>query len=197
MPVVLRSTQLDAGITTISTSPVIFLGSMLFALLTVLLSCSKPGKMAAKVSPVEAIKYTDAMQTKKKQRSTRGAKLHQMAFANLGRNKKKTVLVVLSLALSVTLFNALCAFVGGFSMEKYVSSMTAPILSSARPTISATTRQMNSSRQKQIGEIAANTKASLSGTGYAVRKPAYLWMTEDALRQDYALSKVLSRWTAI
>ena len=114
MPVVLRSTKLDAGITTISTSPVIFLGSMLFSLLTVLLSCSKPGKMAAKVSPVEAIKYTDAMQTKKKQRSTRGAKLHQMAFANLGRNKKKTVLVVLSLALSVTLFNALCAFVGGF-----------------------------------------------------------------------------------
>ena len=117
VPVVLRSTQLDAGITTISTSPVIFLGSMLFALLTVLLSCSKPGKMAAKVSPVEATKYTDAMQTKKKQRSTRGAKLHQMAFANLGRNKKKTVLVVVSLALSVTLFNALCAFVGGFSME--------------------------------------------------------------------------------
>lgn len=44
VPVVLRSTQLDTGITTISTSPVIFLGSMLFALLTVLLSCSKPGK---------------------------------------------------------------------------------------------------------------------------------------------------------
>ena len=97
---------------------------MLFALLTVLLSCSKPGKMAAKVSPVEATKYTDAMQTKKKRRSIRGAKLHQMAFANLGRNKKKTVLVVVSLALSVTLFNALCAFVGGFSMEKYVSAMT-------------------------------------------------------------------------
>ncbi|MFR9251992.1 MAG: ABC transporter permease [Oscillospiraceae bacterium] len=88
VPVVLRSTQLDAGITTISTSPVIFVGSVLFALLTVLLSCSKPGKMAARVSPVEATKYTDAMQTKKKQRSTRGAKLHQMAFANLGRNKK-------------------------------------------------------------------------------------------------------------
>ena len=108
VPVVLRSTQLDAGITTISTSPVIFVGSVLFALLTVLLSCSKPGKMAARVSPVEATKYTDAMQTKKKQRSTRGAKLHQMAFANLGRNKKKTVLVVVSLALSVTLFNAPC-----------------------------------------------------------------------------------------
>ena len=37
VPVVLRSTRLDAGITTISTSPVIFVGSVLFALLTVLL----------------------------------------------------------------------------------------------------------------------------------------------------------------
>ncbi len=149
VPVVLRSTQLDAGITTISTSPVIFVGSVLFALLTVLLSCSKPGKMAARVSPVEATKYTDAMQTKKKQRSTRGAKLHQMAFANLGRNKKKTVLVVVSLALSVTLFNALCAFVGGFSMEKYVSFMTCADFIVSTPTISVTTRQMNSSRRNR------------------------------------------------
>ena len=187
VPVVLRSTQLDAGITTISTSPVIFLGSMLFALLTVLLSCSKPGKMAARVSPVEATKYTDAIQTKKKQRSTRGAKRHQMAFANLGRNKKKTVLVVLSLALSVTLFNALCAFVGGFSMEKYVSTMTCADFIVSTPDYF----RYNSSAdefitQEQIEDISANTKASLSGTGYAVRKIAYLWMTEDALRQDYA-----------
>lgn len=106
-------------------------------------------KMAAKVSPVEAIKYTDAMQTKKKQRSTRGAKLHQMAFANLGRNKKKTVLVVLSLALSVTLFNALCAFVGGFSMEKYVSSMTCADFIVSTPDYFHSTRQMNSSRQNR------------------------------------------------
>ena len=187
VPVVLRSTQLEVGITTISTSPVIFAGSVLFALLTVLLSCSKPGKMAARVSPVEAAKYTDAMQTKKKQRSTRGAKLHQMAFANLGRNKKKTVLVVLSLALSVTLFNALCAFVGGFSMEKYVSSMTCADFIVSTPDYF----RYNSSADEfitpeQIEDISANTKASLSGTGYAVRKPAYLWMTEDALRQDYA-----------
>ena len=187
VPVVLRSSQLGVGITTISTSPVIFLGSMLFALLTVLLSCSKPGKMAAKVSPVEATKYTDAMQTKKKRRSTRGAKLHQMAFANLGRNKKKTVLVVVSLALSVTLFNALCAFVGGFSMEKYVSTMTcADFIVSTPDYFRYNLSADEFITQEQIEDISANTKASLSGTGYAVRKPAYLWMTEDALRQDYA-----------
>lgn len=187
VPVVLKATQLGAVSSTISTSPVIFLGSALFALLTVLLSCSKPGKMAAKVSPVEATKYTDMVQTKKKNRGIRGAKLHQMAFANLGRNKKKTVLVVLSLALSVTLFNALCSFVGGFSMEKYVSSMTCADF------IVSTTDYFRFNRSvdefitsEQIEEIEANTNARFSGTGYAVQGAKYLWMTEDALRQDYA-----------
>ena len=187
VPIVLKTTLLGTGASTLSASPVIFLGSALFALLTVLLSCAKPGKIAAKVSPVEAVKYTDVVLSKKNHRSTRGAKLHQMAFANLGRNKKKTVLVVLSLALSVTLFNALCAFVGGFSMEKYVSTMTCADFIVSTPDYF----RYNSSAdefitQEQIEDISANTKASLSGTGYAVRKPAYLWMTEDALRQDYA-----------
>ena len=133
-------------------------------------------------------KTADALciETKKKQRSTRGAKLHQMAFANLGRNKKKTVLVVVSLALSVTLFNALCAFVGGFSMEKYVSSMTCADFIVSTPDYFRYNPADEFITPEQIEEIAANTKASLSGTGYAVRKPAYLWMTEDALRQDYA-----------
>ena len=165
----------------------IFVGSVLFALLTVLLSCSKPGKMAAKVSPVEAAKYTDVMQTRKKRRSIRGARLYQMAFANLGRNKKKTVLVVVSLALSVTLFNALCAFVGGFSMEKYVSFTTcADFIVSTPDYFRYNLSADEFITQEQIEDISANTKASLSGTGYAVRKAAYLWMTEDALRQDYA-----------
>ena len=109
-----------------------------------------------------------------------------MAFANLGRNKKKTVLVVVSLALSVTLFNALCAFVGGFSMEKYVSTMTCADFIVSTPDYFRYNPADEFITPEQIEEIAANTKASLSGTGYAVRKPAYLWMTEDALRQDYA-----------
>ncbi len=134
VPVVLRSTQLGVGITTISTSPVIFVGSVLFALLTVLLSCSKPRKNGSQGFSGGGYQIYGCDADEEKRRSTRGAKLHQMAFANLGRNKKKTVLVVVSLALSVTLFNALCAFVGGFSIEKYVSAKTCAdfIVSTAR-----------------------------------------------------------------
>ena len=40
-------------------NPYIFTGSALFAYLTVLISCRKPAKIAGKVSPVEALRYTD------------------------------------------------------------------------------------------------------------------------------------------
>ena len=50
-------------------------------------------EMAARVSPVEATKYTDVMQTQKTAQHP-GSKAHQMAFANLGRNKKRRKVVV-------------------------------------------------------------------------------------------------------
>ena len=83
-------------------------------------------------------------------------------------------------------FNALCAFVGGFSMEKYVSFMTCADFIVSTPDYFRYNPADEFITPEQIEEIAANTKSSLSGTGYAVRKPVYLWMTEDALRQDYA-----------
>lgn len=106
-PIALETTSIIGTKAAISSSPLIFIGSAVFAIITVFLSCRKPGKMAAKVSPVEAAKYTEGMTGKKKKRHSRGAKVYQMAFANLGRNKKKTILVVVSLTLSVTLLNVL------------------------------------------------------------------------------------------
>ena len=47
-----------------------------------------------------------------------------MAYANLGRNIRKTVLVVISLSLSVVLLNILVTFTGGFDMEKYLAKQT-------------------------------------------------------------------------
>jgi putative ABC transport system permease protein len=187
VPVILKSSNLGASSATISVSPLIFLGSALFALLTVLLSCRKPGKIAAKVSPVEATKYTDVIQSSRKRRRTRGAKLHQMALANLGRNKKKTVLVVLSLALAVALLNCLCTFLNGFSMEAYVSNMTcADFIVSSTDYFDYNPAADEYISTADIAQIEENTESSLSGVGYAVRGTKFLWMTEDALRTDYS-----------
>ena len=107
-----------------SPSPVIFILSALFALLTVLLSCRKPGRIAGRVSPIEAVRYTEGSSKRTRERRTRGAKIAQMAWANLGRHRKKTVLTVTSLALAVVLLTLTVIFTSGFDMDKYISRNT-------------------------------------------------------------------------
>lgn len=98
------------------------MGSALFALFTVLLSCAKPGRLAAKVSPIEAVRYTEGSQSKKKAKRGSGrVSPFSMARANLGRSKGKTVVTVLSLSLAVVLTTITATFVGGFDMDKYLS----------------------------------------------------------------------------
>lgn len=167
-PVALSRTILEDGYVTVSGSWVIFAGAALFSLLTVLLSCAKPGRIAGKVSPVEAVRYTEqSMGGKKKRRAFRGAKVHQMAFSNLGRSRKKTVLVVVSLALSVTLFEEVSLFVGGFNEERYLSKK------SCADFIVSSTDYFRFERQAEeyiseevIGQVSAYTEENLSGSGY-------------------------------
>lgn len=115
-------TRLDGiPVSVLSPNPLIFVGSALFALVTVLISCRKPQKMAAKVSPIEAVRYTESTSGKRKtRRANKGASLFKMAWANLGRNRVRTVVTVLSLTLSVVLLNLVVTFTGGFDMDKYL-----------------------------------------------------------------------------
>ena len=184
-PVVMARTTFGVGVSTVSTSPLIFFASALFALITVLLSCARPGKIASKVSPVEATKYTEIVKSKKKQRTTRGAKVHQMAFANLGRNKRKTALVVISLSLSVVLLNMLVTFTGGFDMEKYLAKLTCADFIVSSTDYFRYNYSSSYISQEQIEQIEGNTSPSLSGCGYTLTGYfPYGWMSEEHWLQD-------------
>lgn len=186
MPTIMEQSNFGSASTMISSSPTIFAASAVFSLITVLLSCAKPGKMAAKVSPVEAAKYVENTSHKKKKRATRGVKVHQMAFANLGRNKRKTALVMVSLALAVVLLNILVIFTGGFDMEKYLSKQTcADFIVSSTGYFRQPNRAETFINEEQIAIIQANTNQSLSGSGYKITG-ALGWMTEDTWRMDRA-----------
>lgn len=113
---------MDAGT---SISPIIFVFSMIFALLTVLISCFKPAKIAGSVSPVEALRYTESISSNKTRTGKRGTSLWGMATANLAGRKGRTLLTVLSLSLSVLLFTLTITFVKSFSIDKYLSGMAA------------------------------------------------------------------------
>ncbi len=118
--------QLSGVSNVTSVNPVIFIGSAAFALFTVLISCRRPGKKAAKVSPVEAVRYSDTVSQKRKRRKTsKQVSLFSMAWANLGRSRGKTVVTVLSLSLAVMLLVVTVTFANGFDMQKYLSNFVA------------------------------------------------------------------------
>ena len=127
VPVLLQNTFNGLGVAQVKVQadPLIFVGSALFALVTVFLSTGKPGRLAASVSPVEAARYTGGgKKSKKEKRSTDGGKLPRMALSNLSRDRRRTVLAVLSMALSLVLFNTVFTLAGGFDMDKFLSRFT-------------------------------------------------------------------------
>lgn len=118
-------TGIIEGESHVSVSPLIFIGSAVFAWLTVLISCMRPARLAGKVSPVEALRMSDADgKSKKIRRKKENASLSSMAWANLGRNKKRTVTVICSLTLALVLLSCFYAKNAAFDMEKYLADLT-------------------------------------------------------------------------
>ncbi len=110
----------------VSANPVIFVGSALFAGLTVLVSCMRPAKLAGKVSPIEALRYNDAEESNRHRRKKRqgSASVPALAWSNLGRNRKRTVILVCSLTLGLVLMSCFYAKNVSFDMEKYLAGLT-------------------------------------------------------------------------
>lgn len=107
------------GVRNISVNPWIFIGSALFSLMVVYISCIKPCRFAAKVSPIEAIRFVERVQLKKKTKKTGRVSMLRMAAANMSRNRKKAAVVILSLSLSMVLLNSTYTLVKGFDFDKY------------------------------------------------------------------------------
>ncbi len=123
VPLIMDNSSYAGTKVTVSPSPYIFIGAALFAVVTVLISTFKPGKIAAAVSPVEAVRYTygNIKQNLKIKKSIDGAKMYRMALSNLGRSKRRTVLVIISLSLSLVLLNTVFTLSQSIDMDKYLS----------------------------------------------------------------------------
>ena len=104
----------------------IFAGAAAFALVTVFISIRKPAKIAAKVSPVEAVRYTEGdIHTKKAgkeklKKTTDGGKIYRMALSNLARSKRKTAIVIVSLSLAIVLLNSIFTVTASFDIDNYL-----------------------------------------------------------------------------
>ena len=179
--------RLNNVTTVVSVSPLLFVGAAIFALVTVLISCRRPGRLAGKVSPVEAVRYTEGKALKRRgKRSGKGVSLLSMAWANLGRSRGKTFLTVLSLTLAVVLLTLTVTFTGGFDMDKYVSNFTASdfILADAGQfqTGGSTFYDGMEVPEEVIAAVDAQSGITGSGRVYGKTGPALEFVTEEYYR---------------
>ena len=185
--------------TFVSFNPWIFIGAAVFSLITVFLSCARPGRMAAKVSPVEAVRYTEGSQVSGKKSAVKlrkaesGASLPKMAWANLGRNKSKTVVTVVSLTLAVVLLTLTYTFTSGFDMEKYLASSVCTdfIVGKADQFVAGSGgfRSDDSAVPEEIiADIDAQEGITDSGRVYALSWSIQQFVEEDWFRQSWMRS---------
>lgn len=122
IPMIFSMVEADSNNFHMKANPVIFLFSAVFSIITVAISCYKPGKIAGKVSPIEAAKYQETSTVTKGCKKRRKFGIAAMAFSNLKRNKKKTFVVVLSLSLSIVVLVEIVTFARSFRISKYLES---------------------------------------------------------------------------
>lgn len=181
-PVVI--TRLNGIVNTVSASPVIFVGAALFALVTVLISCMKPARTAAKVSPVEAVRYTEGGGKRTVRKAKGGASLPAMALANLGRNRSKTAVTVASMSLSVVLLCVTFIFTNGFDMNKYLADRAlADYITADASYFQVSGLSWQPLSEDAVQYIASQNDIADGGRTYGLTSAAYEFVTEDWLRQ--------------
>lgn len=85
----------------ISFSPYVYIGATAFTFVTVMLGSFKPARIAGKISPIEAAKYTDY---KGKQKHSKKIRIFALSARNVFRNKKGAFYTFASLIFGLTTF---------------------------------------------------------------------------------------------
>ena len=88
-------------------------------LLTVGVSIRKPLKMASTISPVEAMRYQEPAGKQKRKKSFRTLSVSKLSYANLQRNKRRTVVTIFALGCSGIMFLAVANVAHNITAENY------------------------------------------------------------------------------
>jgi putative ABC transport system permease protein len=118
-PLLLVQTILNGSFTLSALHPIVFAFAALLSLITVFISCNHPARIAAKISPVEATRYTDVTPGPNKvvKNGYNGAKVEHMAF-KIFQKQKKTTITLASVSFGLILFNIVFTFTNSFDVNK-------------------------------------------------------------------------------
>lgn len=102
-----------------SANPIIFAIGAFMTLMTIFISIYRPAKLATRYNAIEAANYTEINKTTKNHIFKN--KIYQMAYINFSRNRKRTVLIVISLSICTILFNSVFIISSSMDKKKFIS----------------------------------------------------------------------------
>lgn len=103
----------------IKVSPYILLIAVIVTLITTIISIRKPMKLATKISPVEAIGFAVSKNGNRKniRKASKKISIYTLAYLNIMKNKKRTIITIFSLTMSGILFITLCTILGSLGVD--------------------------------------------------------------------------------
>lgn len=144
IPSVVKSLGIRQDNIPVAFHPVILLTEVLLVGVTVWLAGRKPAKIAAAVTPVEALSYCPASVGKRRHKT--GRIVRRLAVEQLGKNKSRTCLVMVSLAMGLSVFCCVIILLRSQAARTLVSNyMDSDIL-----LINDTVRKEKSEERKQV-----------------------------------------------
>ncbi len=153
----------------IAPNPLIFVVATIFTIVTVKISIGKPLRIISKVSPLVAIRETGIRKNKKKKKTHKFSMI-KMANDNFKRNRKRSIFIIISMALCCVFFNSVFILVNSISVEKGVSLQSAVDIEIGNGNLfnklKAYTRHSDGLEPQVIDSIKANFKINEDGIIY-------------------------------
>ena len=107
IPVVVKSMGIQKGYvedSMVRFHPLVLAVTILLAGITIFLASQKPAKMAAAVSPIEALGYRPSYKIAKTRKAGKGKLITRLSLKQFAKDKKRTFMVLLSLAASLSVY---------------------------------------------------------------------------------------------
>ena len=125
IPVVVKSLGIKSGYVgaeMIRFRPAVLLVTLLLVGVTLLLACQKPAKMAADISPIEALGYRPTHKIVKARKAGKRKVIARLSLRQFTKDKKRTAVVLLSLAVSLSVYLCIVTMLDSQAARTIVSN---------------------------------------------------------------------------
>lgn len=125
IPVVVKSLGIKSGYVgaeMIRFHPSVLLVTILLVGVTLLLACQKPAKMAADISPIEALGYRPTHKIVKARKAGKRKVIARLSLRQFTKDKKRTAVVLLSLAASLSVYLCIVTMLDSQAARTIVSN---------------------------------------------------------------------------